>query len=108
MSTRTRNRSSASLWRNRDWLLLWSGQLVSTAGGRVSLLAFPLLGLAVTGSPAQAGLISAARGIPSTLLALPAGALVDRWDRKRTTLALANAVACAAIPPYMATRLGFP
>jgi MFS family permease len=84
--TGTRRRSAASLWRNRDWLLLWSGQLVSTLGTRVSVLAFPLLGLAVTDSPAQAGLITAARGIPSTLLAMPAGALVDRWDRKRTML----------------------
>ncbi len=74
------------LWRNRDWLLLWSGQLVSSAGTRVSLLAFPLLTLAVTGSPAQAGIITAARGVPSTVLALPAGALIDRWDRKRTML----------------------
>ena len=74
------------LWRNRDWLLLWSGQLVSSAGTRVSLLAFPLLTLAVTGSPAQAGIITAARGVPSTLLALPAGALIDRWNRKRTVL----------------------
>lgn len=74
------------LWRNRDWLLLWSGQLVSSAGTRISLLAFPLLTLAVTGSPAQAGVITAARGLPSTVLALPAGALIDRWDRKRTML----------------------
>jgi MFS family permease len=83
MATATGN---DSLWRNRDWLLLWSGQLVSSAGARVSMLAFPLLTLAVTGSPAQAGLITAARGIPSTILALPAGALIDRWDRKRTML----------------------
>jgi MFS family permease len=75
------------LWRNRDWLLLWSGQLVSSAGTRVSLLAFPILTLAVTGSPAQAGIITAARGVPSTVLALPAGALIDRWERKRTMVA---------------------
>jgi hypothetical protein len=30
-----------SLRRNRDWLLLWSGQIVSSTGSRVSLLAFP-------------------------------------------------------------------
>jgi hypothetical protein len=45
-----------SLWRNRDYMLLWSGQLVSSVGGQVSQLAFPLLILALTHSPAQAGL----------------------------------------------------
>lgn len=35
-----------SLWRNRDYLLLWSGQAVSTLGSGVSGLAFPLLVLA--------------------------------------------------------------
>lgn len=49
------------LWRNRDFQLLWSGQLVSTIGSQVSLLAFPLLVLAITHSPAQAGLVGAAR-----------------------------------------------
>lgn len=42
------------LWRNRDFLLLWSGQTISTLGTRISGLAYPLLVLAVTGSPAQA------------------------------------------------------
>ncbi len=48
-----------SLWRNRDYLLLWSGQALSDIGGAVSELAFPLLVLAVTHSPAQAGFVAA-------------------------------------------------
>ena len=74
------------LWRNRDYLLLWGGQMVSSVGSQVSLLAFPLLMLALTHSPAQAGLIGALRGLPYLLLGLPAGALVDRWDRKRVMI----------------------
>jgi predicted MFS family arabinose efflux permease len=72
-----------SLWRNRDYLLLWAGQAVSSFGSQITQLAFPLLVLALTGSPAQAGLVGAARALPFALLSLPAGALVDRWDRKR-------------------------
>lgn len=76
-----------SLWRNRDFVLLWSGQAVSSVGTQVSQLAFPLLILALTRSPALAGLLGAARLVPYLLLSLPAGALVDRWNRKRVMIA---------------------
>lgn len=74
------------LWHNRDWVLLWSGQLVSVVGTQVSQLAYPLLVLLLTHSPAQAGFLSAARTIPYLLLGLPAGALVDRWNRRRVMI----------------------
>ncbi len=74
---------SRSLWRNRDYVLLWGGQTVSTIGGGISDLAFPLLILAVTRSPAQAGLGGGLRTLAYVVFSLPAGALVDRWDRKR-------------------------
>lgn len=74
------------LWRNRDFMLLWSGQVVSTVGMRITTLAYPLLVLAITGSPFQAGLVGFAQTLPFLLLYLPAGALVDRWDRKRVML----------------------
>lgn len=72
-----------SPWRSRDFLLLWGGQTVSTFGTSISTLALPLLTLAFTHSAAQAGFVAAARLVPYLLLSLPAGALVDRWDRKR-------------------------
>ncbi len=75
-----------SLWRNRDFMLLWTGQVVSTVGVRVTSLAFPLLVLATTGSPAKAGLVGFAQTLPFLLCYLPAGAYVDRWDRKRVML----------------------
>ena len=67
-----------TLWRNRDYLLLWSGQTISSLGTNVSGFAFPLLILFLTNSPAQAGLISALRTIPYIFLSLPVGALIDR------------------------------
>jgi MFS family permease len=74
------------LWRNRDFMLLWTGQVVSTVGMRISQLAYPLLVLALTGSPLQAGLVGFAQALPFLLVYLPAGALVDRLDRKRVML----------------------
>lgn len=75
-------RRSGSLWWNRDFLIIWGGQTLSSAGSFISLLALPLLVLALTGSPARAGLIGALRGAAGMLVMLPAGALVDRWNRK--------------------------
>lgn len=98
----------ASLWRNRDYLLLLSGQVVSNAGTQVSMLAFPLLILALTGSPAQAGFVGTMRVIPYLLLSLPAGALVDRWDRKRVMILCdtGRAFCLASIPiAYMLGHL---
>src|SRR5260370_39460213 len=43
------------LRRNRDFQLLWGGQAVSLLGSQTSKIAYPLLVLALTGSPAQAG-----------------------------------------------------
>ena len=88
------------LWRNRDYILLWSGQMVSSVGTFVSQLAFPLLVLALTHSPAQAGLIGAMRGLPFALFILPAGALIDRWNRNRVMILCdtGRAVALGSIP----------
>jgi predicted MFS family arabinose efflux permease len=74
------------LWRNRDFMLLWSGQTVSTIGTGISQFAFPLLVLALSGSPALAGLAAAAGSLPYLFLSLPAGALIDRWDRKKVMI----------------------
>ncbi len=75
-----------SLWRNRDFLLLMSGQTISTLGSGISGIAAPFLILTLTHSPAQAGIAAALETLPFLLLSLPAGALLDRWDRKRTMI----------------------
>src|SRR5437588_9580179 len=89
-----------ALWRNRDYMLLWSGQIVSNVGSMVSQLAFPLLILALTGSPAQAGLAGALRALPYLIFSLPAGALIDRWDRRRVMIICdtGRALSLASIP----------
>ena len=71
------------LYRNRDFLLLWSGQAASVVGSNIAATAYPLLVLSLTGSPASAGVVGFAATVPLVLFQLPAGALVDRWDRRR-------------------------
>lgn len=94
------------LWQNRDYLLLWSGQAISVLGTQVSQLAFPLLVLSLTGSPAQAGFVAAARSVPWLLFALPAGALVDRWERKRVMILCGAGSAFALASIAVAYALG--
>lgn len=69
---------------NRDYMLLWSGQVVSTLGSGISGLVFPLLILALTNNDTTlAGIAGALGSLPYLLFSLPVGALIDRWDRKR-------------------------
>lgn len=72
---------------NREFTLLWSGQALSGLGSQLSTVAYPLLVLALTGSPAKAGIVGFAANVPVTALALPAGLLADRLDRKRLMIA---------------------
>ncbi|HEU0164350.1 MAG TPA: MFS transporter [Thermomicrobiales bacterium] len=75
-----------ALRHNRDFRLLWIGQAVSTLGSNISAVSYPLLVLATGGSAAAAGLIGFLAMLPNAVVQLPAGALVDRWDRKRVML----------------------
>ena len=83
---------------------MWSGQALSDLGGTVSGLAFPLLALARTHSPAQAGFAAALRAVPTPLFSLFAGVIVDRWDRKRAMLVcdIGRALSLTSIPLALA------
>lgn len=91
---------SVPLWRNRDYLLLLGGQGVSSLGSQVSLIAFPLLIFTLTHSAAQTGFITAVRSLPYVVFTLPAGAIVDRVDRKRLMIFcdVGRALALESIP----------
>jgi len=86
MDTEVIPQQPVSLWRNRDYLLLWLGQAVSSLGTSFTQFAFPLLIVGLTHSIAAAGLAYSLGQLPYVLLSLPAGALVDRWPRKRVML----------------------
>jgi MFS family permease len=101
----TTSTSVSRLWRNRDYMILWSGQMLSTLGTSISAVTLPLLILALTGSPAQAGIAGFLQTLPFVVLSLPAGALVDRWDRKRAMIIcdLGRGISFLAIPVAYAT-----
>lgn len=71
------------LRKNRDFQTFWTSQVFSTLGTSATSVAFPLVVLLETGSAVQAGLVGFAQTLPFLIWFLPAGALVDRLDRKR-------------------------
>src|SRR5262245_13160395 len=85
------------LWHNRDFMLLWGGQVVSTFGSTATSIIYPLLILSLTDSPAAAGFAAALRAMPYLIFSLPVGALIDRWNRKRTMILCDISRAVAAI-----------
>ena len=70
------------LRRNREFVLLESGRLLSSAGTAATTIAYPLLTLALTGSATKAGVVGFARLVPYALFSLPAGLAADRWNRR--------------------------
>ncbi|HET8600889.1 MAG TPA: MFS transporter [Segeticoccus sp.] len=95
-----------SLWRNGDYLRLMSGQTLSAIGSAMSGFAFLLLGYALTGSTALAGGVAAASMAGSVVCALPAGALVDRWPRKRVMVCCTSGGAVLYGSVVLAHELG--
>lgn len=91
--------SAVPLRKNRDFVLFQGGQLLSNIGTQSTQIAYPLLVLALTHSPAKAGIVAFARALPVWLFALPAGLVADRVSRKRLMIAsdVVRAAAMAAL-----------
>jgi MFS family permease len=90
-----------SLWRHRNFMLLWSGQTISEMGSAVTALALPLTAVVVLkASTLQVGLLTAASYLAFALIALPAGAVVDRLPKRRIMIwcDLARLVLIGSIP----------
>jgi hypothetical protein len=88
--------TAVPLRRNRDFVLLQTAQLLSSGGSQITAISYPLLVLALTGSPAKAGIVAFARLLGMALFALPAGLAADRWSRRRLMIA-AHAVRALVI-----------
>jgi MFS family permease len=84
------------LRRNRNFVLLQAGQLLSDAGTQVTSIAYPLLVLALTHSAVKAGIVSFARVAPMAVFAIPAGVAADRW-RRRVLMIVSDGVRAAAL-----------
>lgn len=99
------------LSRNRNFALLWGSMLTSDFGFSAAAIALPLLVLAINGSAADTGLVLGTVAAAQLAAGLPAGALVDRWNRKHVMLGCeaAQAIAGASIvAAVMLHKIGIP
>ncbi len=79
------------LFKDRNFVVFWFGEMVSVIGDHISLIAFPWLVLQMTGSAALTGMVFAVQGIPRALLLLTGGAVVDRTS-PRLVMIVTNAL----------------
>src|SRR5512143_2795279 len=76
--------SPFSVFRHRNFTLMWVGQLVSTIGSALTSLAASIMVFRQTnGSALSVGLMLMATAAPSLLVGLVAGVFVDRFDRRK-------------------------
>lgn len=101
--------SPFAVFRNRNFALLWSAQLISTIGSALTSLAASILVFRETNSALSVGLMLMATAAPSIFLGLIAGVFVDRVDRKRIMVAadLVRAALVLAIPFLVSSNLAW-
>jgi MFS family permease len=92
--TQTVTRAPARL--SRDYWRLWWANTVSSTGDGAFVAALPLLAVTITRDPRLVSVVTAATFLPWLLLSLPAGAVVDRYDRA-TLMWRAQAVQAAVV-----------
>src|SRR5512139_1337365 len=92
--------SPFSIFRNRNFAFMWSGQLVSTMGSALTSLAASIYVFRLTDSALSVGLMLMSTAAPSLLVGLFAGVFVDRYDRKKIMIAsdVLRALLILAIP----------
>lgn len=87
----------------KHFLILWSTQSLSALGSSMTTFALTLWLYKKTGSALQTALLSICTYAPYVIMSIFAGALSDRWDKKKTMLvcdtlaALCTAVVCVML-----------
>jgi MFS family permease len=75
------------LRQHRDFRLLWLGQIIARLGDNFYWLALLITVNELTGSTLAMGFTTISLALPQLLLGLPAGVLVDRFDRRKVMIA---------------------
>jgi len=103
--------SQAAVWqplRRRGFALLWTSQVVSGFGDRITLIGLAYLSWVVTGSTLVTALAVVVSTVPHAILGLFAGSFADAYGRRRAMVVcdVGRAIVVAALPA--AFWLGLP
>ncbi len=90
--------------RQRDFLLAWTGGLISMMGDWVLFISLPIYIYQLTGSALAMSGMFVAQLIPSLALGSVAGVFVDRWNRKRTMIVANLLLATTLLPLVLVTQ----
>jgi MFS family permease len=87
-----------------DYWRLWWANAISSTGDGAFVAALPLLAVTISRDPRLVAVVTAASYLPWMLLSLPAGALVDRYDRA-TLMWRAQAVQAAVLVVFRVANI---
>lgn len=90
----------------KPFFLLWSTQSLSQLGSAMTNFALTLWLYQQTGSALQTALLSICSYAPYVCMSIFAGALSDRWDKKRVMLACDTFAACCTVAVLLLLRAG--
>ncbi|MFA1820352.1 MFS transporter [Virgibacillus oceani] len=72
-----------TLWKNRNFMLIWSGSTISSFGIQMYIIAIPLLIYSMSQSALAMSAMRAIDFFPNILIGMIAGVFVDRFNRKK-------------------------
>jgi MFS family permease len=81
---------------SRDYAIFWVGQFLSVIGTWMQNTTLPYVAYQITGSPLDLGLIGFANTLPMLFVTLPAGVLVERWNKRYTVIVMQSVMMAQA------------
>jgi len=94
-------RATSSVWRSRDFRIAWVAGLVNNTGDWALLVGLPVFVFTETGSGTTTAVLFVCEVVVAAALGPVGGALVDRWNLRRTLL-VTNVAQAAALAPLLA------
>ena len=73
---------------SRDFLIFWLGQFLSMIGTWMQATTLPYLAYRLSGRPLDLGIIGFSASLPTLILALPGGVIIERLDKRKAVIFL--------------------
>ncbi|HXQ95300.1 MAG TPA: MFS transporter [Candidatus Acidoferrales bacterium] len=84
------------LRQDRDFRLIWTGQVISSIGRQVTVVTLPYQLFLATGSPLSIGALALVQLVPLLAFSLYGGAVADAVDRRKLLLVTQSALALSS------------